>query len=66
MAPAAVNASSVMLAPMPAWALRLLFGEMASLLLGSQRVLPEAARAAGFHFEHAQLDAALEAVLERR
>lgn len=52
--------------PMPAFVLRLMFGEMSSLLLGSQRVLPERALAAGFAFDHATLDAALASVFARR
>ena len=51
------------LLPMPAFALRTMFGEMSGLLLGSQRVLPDAARAGGFEFEHPTLSAALEAAL---
>lgn len=49
--------------PMPALVLRVLFGEMAGLLLGSQRVLPDAALASGFQFHHATLDAALDAIV---
>jgi uncharacterized protein (TIGR01777 family) len=45
--------------PVPAFALKLAFGEMASVLLASQRVLPQAAQAAGFRFEHPQLGPAL-------
>lgn len=52
--------------PMPAFLLRALFGEMSSLLLGSRRVMPDAARSAGFVFEHATLAAAFEAVLKTR
>src|ERR1019366_2871959 len=36
--------------PVPAFALRLLFGEMSQVLLASQRALPQAAVAAGFRF----------------
>lgn len=49
--------------PMPAFVLRALFGEMSELLLGSQRVLPDAARASGFSFRHETLSAAFDAVL---
>ena len=35
---------------MPAFALRLLFGEMSEILLASQRVAPKAAESAGFTF----------------
>lgn len=52
--------------PMPAFALRALFGEMAGLLLGGQRVLPAAAMRAGFRFDHPDIDTALAAVLARR
>jgi uncharacterized protein (TIGR01777 family) len=46
--------------PAPAFALRLLMGEMADeLLLSGQRVEPKAAREAGFRFEFPQLHSAL-------
>jgi hypothetical protein len=50
--------------PMPAFALRLLFGEMSQILLSSQRALPEAAEAAGFRFRYPELAPALAAVLK--
>ncbi|TWR19516.1 DUF1731 domain-containing protein, partial [Xanthomonas vasicola] len=50
---------------LPSGLLRLGFGEMADLLLISQRVLPQRALAAGFRFQYAQLDAALRAILQR-
>lgn len=43
----------------PAFVLKLLFGEMADLLLGGQRVVPAKALALGFAFEHGNLDRAL-------
>jgi uncharacterized protein (TIGR01777 family) len=43
----------------PKQALRMLFGEMAELLLASQRVAPAAAESAGFQFQHPQLAEAL-------
>ena len=49
--------------PMPALALKLLFGEMSGILLSSQRVVPKAPLAAGFTFRFPQLDAALADVL---
>lgn len=53
--------------PVPKFALRLLYGEMAeALLLGSQRVLPERLQAAGFRFEHPELWGALEAALYKK
>jgi uncharacterized protein (TIGR01777 family) len=51
--------------PLPEAFLRLAFGEMADLLLGSQRVFPQRALAAGFRFEQPGLEAALRAMLSR-
>jgi len=45
--------------PVPSIALKALFGEMASVLLESQRVLPRAAEAAGFRFRFPRLGPAL-------
>jgi uncharacterized protein (TIGR01777 family) len=45
--------------PVPPAALRLMFGEMASVMLESQRVLPEAAAAAGYAFRYGTLRPAL-------
>jgi uncharacterized protein len=45
--------------PVPRFALKLLFGEMAEVILGSQRVIPQAARSAGFQFEYPELRPAL-------
>jgi uncharacterized protein (TIGR01777 family) len=45
--------------PVPAFALKLLFGEMSELLLASQRVLPGAAESAGYQFQYRDLSAAL-------
>ncbi len=36
----------------PAFALHAIYGEMAEIILGSQRVLPQAAQAAGFEFKY--------------
>ncbi|HWQ55374.1 MAG TPA: TIGR01777 family oxidoreductase [Bryobacteraceae bacterium] len=49
--------------PVPAFAVRLLMGEMTEVLLASQRVLPEAARRAGFTFRYPELDHALKNLL---
>lgn len=49
--------------PVPAFALRLLFGEMADVLLGGQRVVPQAALRAGYRFRYERLSDALRAVL---
>jgi uncharacterized protein len=45
--------------PVPALALKLLFGEMAQVLLASQRVIPEGALHAGFSFRYPEIGAAL-------
>ena len=45
--------------PVPAFALKMLFGEMSQILLGGQRVIPQAALRAGFQFRYADLGQAL-------
>ena len=45
--------------PVPPFALKLLFGELAEVVLGSQRVIPQAAQSAGFRFEYPELRPAL-------
>jgi uncharacterized protein (TIGR01777 family) len=45
--------------PVPAAALRLAFGELAGVLLASQRVVPEVALRTGYRFRFEDLDAAL-------
>jgi uncharacterized protein len=45
--------------PAPALALKLAFGEMAEVLLGSQRVLPRAAERAGFRFQYPEVRQAM-------
>jgi uncharacterized protein (TIGR01777 family) len=49
--------------PIPGFALKMIFGEMAEVLLGSQRVLPRAAQDSGFRFQYAQLEPALQDLL---
>ena len=49
--------------PVPLFALRLLYGEMADVVVASQRVLPRAAEDAGFRFRYPELRIALEALL---
>ncbi len=52
--------------PMPAFAARLAFGEMAdALLLASQRVAPKRLEEAGYRFQHPELKLALRACLDR-
>jgi uncharacterized protein (TIGR01777 family) len=49
--------------PVPGFALRLLFGEMARILTASQRVVPDAALHHGFEFDEPTLAAALADIL---
>jgi uncharacterized protein (TIGR01777 family) len=49
--------------PIPGLALKVLYGEMAGILLVSQRVLPRRTLALGFRHQHTDLDEALRAVL---
>lgn len=49
--------------PVPETAIKLLFGEMAQIVLASQRVLPKTALATGFEFQHPVLGPALEQLL---
>jgi uncharacterized protein (TIGR01777 family) len=50
----------------PAWAVRLVLGEMATLALGSRRVWPARALAAGYRFRTTSLDDALDGALGKR
>ena len=51
----------------PAFAVRLLFGQMGNdLLLASAKVIPERLQQAGFQFEHADLESALNDLLQAR
>jgi uncharacterized protein (TIGR01777 family) len=49
--------------PVPEFALKLLFGEMAGMILGSQRVVPEAALQAAFEFRFPLLGPALRQIM---
>jgi hypothetical protein len=52
--------------PVPAFALRAMFGELADgAILASQRVLPKRLEASGFEFLHRDLEAALRFTLGR-
>ncbi len=51
------------LLPMPAEFLKLVFGEMSELMLGSQRVIPERLQSEGFPFQFPNLDSALQEIL---
>jgi hypothetical protein len=50
--------------PVPGFALRLALGEMASMLVTGQRVVPAAARAAGYQFAHPEIAGALATVVD--
>ena len=51
--------------PMPAFAARLAFGQMANeLLLASQRVEPGKLKESGYQFEFVELKSSLEAILK--
>lgn len=51
--------------PMPAFVVKLLFGEMGeALLLGSERVAPKRLMAEGYEFRYSQLESALRHILE--
>jgi len=49
--------------PVPAVALKLIFGKMAQVLLASQRAVPDRALRAGFEFQHPDIDLALRNLL---
>jgi len=49
----------------PGFVLKTMLGDFGEVLLGSQRVQPKAAEAAGFVFQHRELESALRSVLRR-
>jgi uncharacterized protein (TIGR01777 family) len=51
--------------PVPGFALRLAFGELASFMTTGQRVAPTAALESGYRFRYPRLDAALRAIFAR-
>jgi uncharacterized protein (TIGR01777 family) len=51
--------------PVPGFVLRAALGEFANVLLASQRVYPKATLATGYHFQFAELEMALRAILNR-
>lgn len=51
--------------PVPAFALRLLFGEMATVLLDGQNAVPQRLQALGFHFRYGEMEAALRNLLQK-
>lgn len=50
----------------PAFALRLLYGEMADTILASQHVVPAAAESDGFQWNYREIDSAVESVVNRQ
>ena len=50
-------------APVPAFALRILYGEMAKIITTGQRAVPKRALELGYTFRHPDLDEALSAAL---
>jgi uncharacterized protein len=50
--------------PVPAMALKAIFGEMSEVLIDGQRVVPKAAQAAGFQFQYPELGPALANLLK--
>lgn len=51
------------LLPVPEFAVKILYGEMAQILFHSQRVIPQFPLSAGFEFRHPELFGALKAIL---
>jgi uncharacterized protein (TIGR01777 family) len=51
-------------APVPAFALRLVLGEMSEMVLGGQKAAPVRLIRAGFQFRHPTVDSALSAILD--
>ncbi|MCX6609402.1 MAG: TIGR01777 family oxidoreductase [Acidobacteria bacterium] len=50
--------------PVPEFALKLLFGEMSTVILGSQRVIPEALLKSGYEFRYRGLESGLRSLLQ--
>ncbi|HWF72304.1 MAG TPA: TIGR01777 family oxidoreductase [Solirubrobacteraceae bacterium] len=51
--------------PVPGLALRAMYGEMAEIVTGGQRMVPARAQALGYRWEHSDLDEALRSALAR-
>jgi NAD dependent epimerase/dehydratase family enzyme len=52
-------------APVPAFVLRAMLGEMSDMLLTGQRVVPQKLQEAGYIFRYSKLDEALTAIVGR-
>ena len=57
------TASGSAVVPVPAFALRLLYGEMASIIVTGQRVVPTRLLAVDFEFSQTELEPALHDIL---
>ena len=53
------------IAPVPEFALRALYGEMATIVVTGQRAVPKRAGELGYAFEHPELDEALASALKK-
>ena len=51
------------LAPVPGFAIRVLYGEMATIVVTGQRAVPARTQALGYRFEHLEIGAALDSAL---
>ena len=51
--------------PVPAFAIKAMYGEMAQIVLTGQNSIPAKATSLGFSWEHADLNEALDSVLNR-
>jgi len=51
--------------PIPRFMLRLMFGEFGNILLTSQRAIPKGAEQAGFKFDYAELEPALQNIFKK-
>lgn len=52
-------------APVPAFALKLLLGEMSEMLLGGQKAIPQKLLQSGYAFKHPDLRPALESIIKK-
>jgi len=50
--------------PLPTWALKMLFGEMSELLLGSQRIIPKRLIDTKYQFKFPELETAMHDILQ--
>lgn len=53
------------LAPVPAFAIKALYGEMAAVVINGQRAVPERTQSLGYAFRHTELEGALRSALDK-